>query len=90
MFPQSLTDVEKKEDALASLETVSLLQDQAEIYAALHLGNVPLPPEGVVVDIVPLNSSYNTELSLAALVGVQGTHITEDLNSSGKPLRFTS
>ena len=56
------TDVEKKEDALASLETVSLLQDQAEIYAALHLGNVPLPPEGVVVDIVPLNS-YNAELS---------------------------
>lgn len=90
MFPQSLTDVEKKEDALASLETVSLLQDQAEIYAALHLGNVPLPPEGVVVDIVPLNSSYNTELSLAALVGVQGTHITEDLISSGKHLHFTS
>ena len=84
------TDVEKKEDALASLETVSLLQDQAEIYAALHLGNVPLPPEGVVVDIVPLNSSYNTELSLAALVGVQGTHITEDLISSGKHLHFTS
>ena len=64
-FPQSLTGARLKEgrkDA-CSLETVSLLKDQAEVYAALQFGNgVALPPEGVVVDIVPLNS-YKAELS---------------------------
>lgn len=53
---------EGRKDA-CSLETVSLLKDQAEVYAALQFGNgVALPPEGVVVDIVPLNS-YKAELS---------------------------
>ena len=46
----------------SSLESVSLLDDQVKVYAALQFGNVPLPPHGVVVNIVPLNS-YNAELS---------------------------
>lgn len=47
----------------SSLESVSLLEDEVEVYAALQFGNgVALPPEGVVVDIVPLNS-YKAELS---------------------------
>ena len=59
--PQSLTEGWRREQG-CSLETVSLLEDQAEVYAALQFGNVPIPPEGVVVNIVPLNS-YNAELS---------------------------
>ena len=46
----------------SSLESVSLLEDEVEVYAALQFGNVSLPPQGVVVNIVPLNS-YNAELS---------------------------
>ena len=60
-FAHSLTGGWRKEGA-CSLESVSLLEDQVEVYAALQFGNVPLPPQGVVVNIVPLNS-YNAELS---------------------------
>ena len=62
IFFRPLTHWRLKEGVACSLESVSLLEDQVEVYAALQFGNVPLPPQGVVVNIVPLNS-YNAELS---------------------------
>ena len=52
---------EGRKDA-CSLETVSLLKDQAEVYTALQLEDVPVPPERMMVDVVPLHS-YKAELS---------------------------